>query len=577
MRNPTEVLSLWMNRLPNTRRMCKFYQKLDDLMPNWPSVIRAPDFVGWMMRVDSDSGSCMFDRLKALWDNPLYAASDFAALLRLARQDAIGEPQRLKPVLNGKYEVISHLGAGGNGAVYLVWSRETSALYALKTIRADVANDPAARSAFRSEAKIWISLGDHPNIAKAFYYEEVNGDLYITMSYVEPADSATGSSLSDEVASGSLSDGLLCIWFCQIVDALNYAYTHGLRAHRDIKPGNILVGREGSARLSDFGLAVLAESLVAAKTLEPAMAGTPLFMSPEQFINSQYCDQRSDVYSLGVTLYYAASGGVIPFSPSFIPTTPYEMHRYLAEVRDLHAHAAAEPISSSLWSVIQKCLAKRPQDRFRNVSELRSALASVAHAISVPLPAPAKPEPDIWTLRDQGNSLMRLAHFSDAIKCFDNFLAAFPDSAAALNRAVCLENLGRYTEALEVYERLAARDEVAGLVNGSNCLRALGQKEQALEYAKRAVALGREDVDCWITLGNAAWSLDQWDDAMSAYGTARSISPSSATSAYNFALAAERVGQPTAAVDGYSAFLQFSAPDDSRRAHAEKRLASLCT
>ncbi|MEN3369188.1 MAG: eukaryotic-like serine/threonine-protein kinase [Verrucomicrobiota bacterium] len=574
MRSPAEIHALWTKRLPETRRMNEFYRKLDSLIPNWPLIVRARDFTNWMMEPDSENGSRMFDRLHSLWDDPFFGAQDFAALLRLAFSDNYSVQRVAKPVLGGKYEIISHLGTGGNGTVYLVWSNETSTLYALKTIRADVASDVAARNSFRAEANTWISLGDHPNLAKAHYYEEVDGELYITMSYVEAADSAGGASLADEIAAGRITDELLCVWFCQVADGLNYAYANGVKAHRDIKPGNILVGREVTARLSDFGLAVFTEELVATSNLKPTMAGTPLFMAPEQFGEDHYGDQRSDIYSLGVSLYYAASGK-LPFVPRFTPVAEHEMHRYLVEVRDLHLHGTAAPIRSALWPVIIKCLAKRPDARFGTVSEFRSAVETVARRIGVRVPSPAKVEINVWTLRDQGNSLMRLGRYDDALALFDEFLKVFPGDGVVLNRAVCLENTGRYSEAFAVYERLAEAGEVAGLVNGSNCLRVLGRTEESFDYAKRAVALEQKDVQSWIALGNAAYNLGHWENAIDAYLTARSLAPSNPTPPYNLAIAAERAGQVNSAKEAYRAFLQLSAADDKRRAIAERRISLL--
>jgi len=83
MTTDRELLTALRGRLPNTRRMCDFYRKLDNLIPDWASVVNAAQFHSWMIRVDSESGACMFDRLKLLWQHPLYSAEDFAILLRL--------------------------------------------------------------------------------------------------------------------------------------------------------------------------------------------------------------------------------------------------------------------------------------------------------------------------------------------------------------------------------------------------------------------------------------------------------------------------------------------------------------
>lgn len=586
----SELLLALKGRLPNDRRRADFYRKLDGLIPDWPVVVSMPEFADWMMRVDTQGGTCMFDRLNALWDDPLYSAEDFAALLHLfvrwkkqhdkhssiqgwfRRSPVLEEEQPLYPVLSGKYEVLSVLGRGGNGEVYLVWSRETDSLYALKTIRWELAANADVRRSFRDEAKSWIKLGKHPNVAKAYFFEDLEPYLYITMAFVEGDDDGIGPSLADKIAAAPIPLEKLCIWFCQIADGLGHGYAHGIRAHRDIKPGNILVGRDGIAQISDFGLAVTTEALLAVGAQDGLVEGTPLFMSPEQFESSANCDQRSDIYSLGVTLYQTVSGGALPFSSRVSPKTHQELNRYFSEVRGMHEQAQPKPLASPLWPVIEKCLSKRPEDRFADIDAFRSAVAEVARRQGLLVPQRETVTEDFWVLRDQGNSYMRLGMYEEAIRAFDSFLAIIGDESVTFNRAVCFENLGRYAQALEVYKQFAERNDIKGLVNGSNCLKRLGRKIEALTYAQRAVALDANDVSCWVSLGNAAFSLAQWQDSMRAYSKAHNLDLTDPTPPYNFGLAAECAGSVEVAKQAYLVFLNLSLPDDSRRRHAEEAM-----
>lgn len=591
MHTPTTFISDLKARLPKTRRMTDFYRRLDGLLPNWGSILSDPEFAEWLMRVDSESDSCMCDRLESLWQDPVCSTEDFATLLRLfmrwkSAQQRQQKPCGLKrffqreaapaeqpryPVLSGKYEVLGLLGSGGNGDVYLVWSRETTSLYALKTIRAELAVNPTVRQSFRNEAYAWIGLGEHPNIAKAYFFEELETRLYITMAYVESDDNEVGPSLADRIASSPASVGDLCVWFCQVADGLRHAYGHGVRAHRDIKPGNVLIGRDGVARVSDFGLAVTEEVLCTSGSRNGKVEGTPLFMSPEQFVSPNECDQRSDIYSLGIALYQAASGS-LPFMPRFAPKAPQDIHRYFSEVRDIHERARPKELPSPLWQVIQRCMCKRKEDRFADIDEFRAALVSVATQRGVVVPQCPQAGQNAWVLRDQGNTFMRLGKYLEAIKAYDEFLSVFPDGSVVFNRAVCLQNTGRYAEALKVYEPLALCNDVKGLVNGSNCLRKLGRKDEALSFARMAVQHDPHDVDCWVSLGNAASALARWEDAMRAYQTAHKLDPSAPTPAYNFGLAAERAGNTDSARLAYSTFLKLSLPDDSRREYVAQAL-----
>jgi serine/threonine protein kinase len=478
-------------------------------------------------------------------------------------------------VFSGKYEVIQLLGKGGNGEVYLVWSTETNKFYALKTIRSDLAEDREVRKAFRNEARAWITMNEHPNVAKAYFFEEIEPHMYVTMAVIEGDDDGRGPSLADKLNTSYPSMENLCVWFCQVADGLKHAYMNGIRAHRDIKPGNILVTREGVAKISDFGLAGSTNECFTDRWDRGGGLGTPLFMSPEQFVNATSCDQRSDIYSLGVTLYQAASGGLLPFVPRFSPRTRAEVGRFFAEVRYLHENATPEPITSPFWPVIAKCLNKNPDDRFYNIDEFRAELVDIASQHHVIVPERAKETTDFWVLRDQGNSLMRLRRYEEAIKCFDSFLAVMPDESATFNRAVCLENLGRFGEALEVYEYFAKRDDIKGLVNIGNCLRALGRKREALDYAKRAVALKEDDVDCWIAMGNAAFSFEDWEGAMAAYLNAHRLDSSAPTPSYNLGLAALRSGRDQIARNAFITFMATSMSDDDRRGYVEKQLQRL--
>lgn len=587
----TDVLNDLREPAPKNRRKTALCEKLNQMVPSWRDLVRTPEFAYWTAMIDSVNGTCMLDRIRILLQDPVFAAADLAIIFRMfdrqntAHSIATGfrhlfrcttQPQlpKMNPVLSGKYELIKPLGRGGNGEVYLAWSTETDKFYALKTIRPDFTKDPAVRQLFRNEAEAWISIEEHPNVAKVYFFEEIGPQLYITMEYVEEEDDGIGPSLADKLASGRVRTENLCAWFCQIADGLSHAYKNGIKAHRDIKPGNILIDRDGVAQISDFGLAATVSTLFPGGN-QNHVVGTPLFMSPEQFLGQHECDQRSDIYSLGVTLYQAVSGGTLPFMPQYSTRSPADLAGFLAEIRNLHETATPQPMQSFLWPVIAKCLMKNPMDRFPDIEAFRDTLTRLAEKHQISVPKLAEETTDFWALRDQGNTFMRLSKYEDAIKAFDAFIAVMPDENAVFNRAVCLENLERYEEALQIYESFAKRGDIKGIVNLGNCLRALGRKQEALNYAKRAVALEQDDVSCWITLGNAYFAIENWREAIKAYTTAHQLEPSDPTPIYNLGLTALRAGHVVQAKKAFLAFMHSSMLDDNRRQYVEGMLQRL--
>ena len=220
------------------------------------------------------------------------------------------------------------------------------------------------------------------------------------------------------------------------------------------------------------------------------MLGTPIYMSPEQFADARYCNQRSGIYSLGVTLYQAVSGGKVRFFPLGPRNSgTHEMARFFHEMRSLHERAVPLPLRSPFWPVIQICLAKRPEERFGDIGEFRSALQSVAKSGGFSIRERERPEDDFWSYRDKGNTLLRLGKYEEAIAAFEAFLVRFYDDSALFNKAVCLEKLDRHKETMEIYERFMKWDDYKAYVNGANCLKYMGDFETATELACRATEL----------------------------------------------------------------------------------------
>ncbi|MCB9893269.1 MAG: serine/threonine protein kinase [Planctomycetes bacterium] len=216
-----------------------------------------------------------------------------------------------EPELNlkfGQVRVTRELGAGGMGKVYKGQHLGLDVPVAVKTMSEALARDAMGRQRFLREARTAAKL-DHPNIVRVLDVAEESGIPYITMEFVD------GTDLSALLKKHGPLDGMAALKVvAQVADGLSHAHAQGI-VHRDIKPHNIFVAKDGRVKLGDFGLARAVEATTEL-TMPGAAIGTAHYMSPEQS-NGHELDQRSDIYSLGITAWHLITG-----APPYSGTTP---------------------------------------------------------------------------------------------------------------------------------------------------------------------------------------------------------------------------------------------------------------
>ncbi len=252
---------------------------------------------------------------------------------------------------NGRYQIVGELGRGGMGIVYKVKDTALDRLVAFKVLPQTLTENEQAVTNFIREAQAAAKL-NHPNIVTVYDTGEQNGRYYIAMEYVE------GTTIKEILKRrGPISPSGILHVLMQIAEALAYAHEKKV-VHRDIKPANAMWTRDQKVKLMDFGLAKAVEE---ARNHTTVVAGTPYYMSPEQTLGKNV-DHRTDIYSLGVTLFEMATG-TVPFKEGNIPY--HHVHTQPPRIRDLRPE-----LPESLSAIVERCLQKDPAQRFQSAREI---------------------------------------------------------------------------------------------------------------------------------------------------------------------------------------------------------------
>ncbi len=265
----------------------------------------------------------------------------------------------------GGYRILRRLGQGGMGKVYLAVHEKTGQKVALKVLPPKKAlEEKQALERFRREMDLSQRV-KHPNIARTTEVGDQDGVYYMAMEYV-PGESLYNLIKGKDGAPWRVPD--TARYFLKVVDALTAAHQAGL-VHRDIKPSNLMVTPDGDAKMLDLGLA-RATGEESPLTRPNVVIGTLDYASPEQLSDAARADQRSDLYSLGCTLYFTLAGHP-PFEGGDVVNKIFKQRMEDPEPLE----SAARGVPSAFAAIVRKLMAKDPADRYQTAQQLRNDLA----------------------------------------------------------------------------------------------------------------------------------------------------------------------------------------------------------
>jgi tRNA A-37 threonylcarbamoyl transferase component Bud32 len=268
------------------------------------------------------------------------------------------------------YRLLGRIGAGGMGEVHLAEDSKLGRRVAIKVLAPKLASQPELLDRFEREAKALAAL-NHPNIVTIYSVEEAAGIRFLTMELVE------GENLAEVIPARGFTPARLLDLAVPLADSLAAAHDRGV-IHRDLKPSNVMVSDDGRVKVLDFGLAKLRQDTPLSGderelsteqlTAEGRILGTVAYMSPEQ-VQGKHVDTRSDIFSMGVTLYEMATG-----DQPFRGESPVEVMSAILRDTPPRVTEIRDDLPSDLARVLRRCLEKDPDRRFQTALDLRNEL-----------------------------------------------------------------------------------------------------------------------------------------------------------------------------------------------------------
>ena len=490
--------------------------------------------------------------------------------------------------IDNRYEILD-IKEGGMGIVYISCDRESYQIFAIKTFKKEYLWDEAAINRFMREAETWVNLDLHDNIVRASVVKKIEGKPFIFLEYID------GGDLTSYI--GKLDVPKAVDFASQFCVGMDYAYDKSGIIPRDIKPSNVMITNDGILKITDFGLVKsldydieeiesksIPENMSLTKT--GVVAGTPPYMSPEQFIDTKRVGIESDIYSFGVMFYEMLTEKLPFYAHNFIEYKAKHLKEISRKPSEINPS-----IPAKLDFIVMKCLEKNPDDRYHCFGEIYKELtgeelegeeqelgevgwtnkgvsmntfgryeeAIKCHDKALEI----NPRSYVaWT--NKGYSLSKLNRDVEAIECFDKALEINPSENAWGGKGVSLSYLGRYEEAVECHDKALEINPRYDneWYNKAYALSCLKRYEEAIECQDRALEINPRNESLWDNKGVSLVTLGKYEEAIECYDNDLEIKPRYDKAWYNKGRALTDLDRYEEAIECYDMALKINPRDE---------------
>ena len=423
------------------------------------------------------------------------------------------------------FEIIDKNGGKDNsmfGVVYTVLHESKRRIFALKTLQYLWLGSEEVIGDFKKEALILTGL-NHPNIIGTGGVDFIGNRPYLMMEPIIPVEGKI--SLSDYL--GNLSIETILDWSIQFCYGMEYINEQGIIAHCDIKPDNILIQID-QVKISDFGLVELNNKY---SLSNGSYKGTFAYMAPEAFENKY--NAQTDIYSFGVVMYQMVNEGDLPF---------YCSSDSEQEWKQIHEAHQVPNFDSELYSLIVKCLEKRPENRYSSFRELRGDLEEIYKEFSSEIYVPNIEKDDVYDYYGRAHSFAKYGYVSEAENLFDKILEfeSIP-KGILVECGICLIEIGLYDKSLlYLYKALDISDDndkAKIYFNLGHAYQLNNDLETGIAYYNKSICCDENYLKSYVNRGNCYKDLNMYYEAIKNYDYVLEIKKDCWQANYNKAIA----------------------------------------